>query len=181
MVSRCSLLNSTRNHGSGQSSNSLQHRAKNYSAPGRQSPNRPRLSNIDPTQSPIRLRPQYKSNRKYTSPLCERSDSGECERQSCKDLITQSHSDSSLLRLTANNLENTQNTRDNIRHSPKGSPNRQRPRTPCKGAAGCCRELCCRMPGNENKVCDPLCPFHKERSVGLVHDDGTSTFTISLL
>lgn len=133
---------------------------KSPTSQGRQSPRLYQDSNIriDPTQSPIKLR--FNKNR---SPLCERTASGICERQSCNSTITNNH------RLSPKNSPKPLRTqvppqKDNLLPKGTGLGVRQ----PCKGAAGCCREACCRLPGNENKVCDPLCPFHKEKSAGLV-------------
>lgn len=145
----------------------------NSAQQGRQSPtlsstysSATRQSNIDITQSPIRLRLRPQS-RKKTSPLCERSASGHCEKQFCSaqnpigdsSLLSKSQSDS----ITLVKQRAASPLKSNVTRTSEF-----RLRTPCKGAAGCCREACCRLPGNENKVCDPLCPFHQEKSVGLV-------------
>ena len=131
---------------------------------GRQSPFFNRASNqtIDPTQSPIRL----KFN-KTRSPLCERTSSGKCDRPSCSNPPLKNDNKPRSPRKSQGILQISRSSSQ--LESLSLSPGTQLGvRQPCRGAAGCCREACCRLPGNENKVCDPLCPFHKEKSAGLV-------------
>lgn len=117
---------------------------------------------IHPTQSVINL-----GGRRAAPPVCEKSVSGQCESPFCSSVTPLPVPDPNLIiDLSLHRPRTAPQTAP--RTAPQTAPSDTLGSLPCRGAAGCCRNSCCRLPGNENKVCDPLCPFHKEISLGLV-------------